>query len=158
MHLRDSSRAKRQTIERFEPRHALASRKAMIPTNVNGGWNGQPPLTKEEAMDKSHRGLLVKIVVTVILKIKVKIDRSQETGQTFGAGLLRAATGRPRNLILPARRDAREVCRWGRKSGPGPSPRAIRRNQTTGGRGPGMQTCYRRSRWVLGRSRSTMRH
>jgi hypothetical protein len=48
----------------------------MIPRNVNGGWTGQPPLTKEEAMGKSHRGLLVKIIVTVILKIKVKIVRS----------------------------------------------------------------------------------
>jgi hypothetical protein len=48
----------------------------VVPRNVNGGWNGQPPLTKEEAMGRNHRGLLAKIIVTVILKIKVKIDRS----------------------------------------------------------------------------------
>lgn len=37
---------------------------------------GQPPLTKEEAMGTNHRGLLVEIIVTVIIKIKVKIDRN----------------------------------------------------------------------------------
>jgi hypothetical protein len=52
-------------------------------------------------MDRPHRGLLVKVIVTVIVKIKVKIDRSQETGQSFGAGLLLAAAGRLRNFILP---------------------------------------------------------
>ncbi len=46
-------------------------------------------------MGRNHRGLLVKFIVTVFVKMKVKIDCGEDTGPPLGTGLLLASGAAP---------------------------------------------------------------